>query len=88
MTISKNIIDRPLQKDDTDKLSMDKYTKGLQNFIENSNTPMTISIQGEWGSGKTSLMNKLEHGLLLDLIHGSMHSLIRKMFQQRFLKIL
>jgi len=64
MTISKNIIDRPLQKDDTDKLSMDKYTKGLQNFIENSNTPMTISIQGEWGSGKTSLMNKLEHGLL------------------------
>lgn len=29
-------------------------------FILNSDTPMTISIQGDWGSGKTSMMNMIK----------------------------
>ena len=39
------------------------YVNGLIKFIENSEAPITIALQGEWGSGKTSLMNKLEQRL-------------------------
>lgn len=35
------------------------YVDGLVNFIKDSETPLTIALQGEWGSGKTSLMNTL-----------------------------
>lgn len=41
----------------------DRYVKGLIRFIENSSTPITIALQGEWGSGKTSLMARLERSL-------------------------
>ncbi len=41
----------------------DRYVKGLIRFIENSSTPITIALQGEWGSGKTSLMARLKHAL-------------------------
>ena len=53
------IIDEPVNylKEENDKLGINDYAKALTNFIENTETPMTIGIQGEWGSGKTSLMN-------------------------------
>lgn len=44
-------------------LGTERYVNGLIKFIENSSTPMTIALQGEWGSGKTSLMNRLERTL-------------------------
>lgn len=46
-----------------DALGTDRYVKGLKNFISNSTTPITIALQGEWGSGKTSLMNRLQSEL-------------------------
>lgn len=40
-----------------------RYVNGLIKFIENSSAPITIALQGEWGSGKTSLMTRLERAL-------------------------
>ena len=44
----------------------ERYVNGLVKFIEHSSTPLTIALQGEWGSGKTSLMTKLERALCSD----------------------
>ena len=55
-----NLVDIPLDGNQKDSLGVDKYTKALAKFIENAKTPTTLSIQGEWGSGKTSLMKHLE----------------------------
>ena len=37
--------------------SIQKYAVSLSKFIEISDTPITIGLQGEWGTGKTSLMS-------------------------------
>lgn len=39
-----------------DEFNIQKYIDGLTTFISTCNTPMTISIQGSWGTGKTSIM--------------------------------
>lgn len=41
----------------------ERYVNGLIKFIENSSAPITIALQGEWGSGKTSMMTRLERAL-------------------------
>ncbi len=38
----------------------ERYVNGLIKFIENSSAPITIALQGEWGSGKTSMMTRLQ----------------------------
>ena len=43
-----------------DSLSTFSYAKALGAFIEKCDMPITIGIQGEWGSGKTSLLNMIE----------------------------
>jgi ATPase subunit of ABC transporter with duplicated ATPase domains len=43
-----------------DSLSTFSYAKALGTFIEKCDMPITIGIQGEWGSGKTSLLNMIE----------------------------
>ncbi|MCX4247392.1 KAP family P-loop NTPase fold protein [Paraliomyxa miuraensis] len=43
--------------DNRDLLGLDQHAAALAGFIEMCSTPMTIGIQGDWGSGKTSLMN-------------------------------
>lgn len=43
-----------------DKLFHDGYVKGVAEFIETCATPMTIAIQGSWGTGKTSLIKLIE----------------------------
>ncbi len=48
--------DRPLRTHQEDRLSIKPYAAGLASFVRSAETPMTIGIQGEWGSGKTSLM--------------------------------
>lgn len=58
-----SIVDVPKKADETDLFGIDKYKNGLIRFISNSDTPITIAIQGEWGSGKTSLMNSLQDSL-------------------------
>lgn len=56
-----------------DTLNLLPYAEALRDFVHECDTPMTIGIQGDWGSGKTSLMNMLrgtaehpESGLLQD----------------------
>ena len=46
-----------------DSFGIHPYAQGLIRFIENTATPITIALQGEWGSGKTSLMNTLQDEL-------------------------
>lgn len=47
-----------------DALGLSPYAKSLGKFIQHCATPMTIAIQGDWGTGKTSLMRMIEHGLI------------------------
>jgi KAP-like P-loop domain-containing protein/PASTA domain-containing protein len=51
--------DKPLERGDTDALDFTSLAKSLSAFVRNSATkpPLTISIDGPWGSGKSSLMN-------------------------------
>lgn len=58
---TKNIIRRGQLKesDNPDKLGTGKYADSLAHFIMNCDTPLTIGVQGEWGSGKTSLLNMI-----------------------------
>lgn len=58
-----SIVDRPKESQEQDLLGIDKYTNGLIKFIDESATPLTIGIQGEWGSGKTSLLNTIKEDL-------------------------
>ena len=44
---------------DPDKLGTGDYAKSLAQFIRECGTPLTIGVQGEWGSGKTSLLNMI-----------------------------
>jgi len=53
------VIDEPLGIDQDDKLGVQEYADALFQFIRDAQTPMTIGIQGDWGSGKTSLMNQM-----------------------------
>jgi hypothetical protein len=63
--IKSSITDNPrdLSKGEKDNFSIEPFENGLTKFINNSNTPITIALQGEWGSGKTSLMNSLKENL-------------------------
>ena len=53
------IVDEPLRRKGKDLLKIERYSNALIKFIKNSKTPMTIGIQGQWGSGKTSLLNTI-----------------------------
>lgn len=57
-----SIPDTPLNLS-TNDFGTEKYVEGLVRFIEHSAAPITIALKGEWGSGKTSLMNRLYNEL-------------------------
>lgn len=46
-----------------DLLNRSDYVHALAEIVEACNTPMTISITGEWGSGKTSFVRQLNNQL-------------------------
>ena len=46
-----------------DLFEITQYVNGLSLFIGKCVTPMTVSIQGDWGSGKTSIMNMVKESL-------------------------
>ena len=48
---------------EADLLGINKYTDGLSKFIMNCETPMTIAIQGDWGTGKSSIMKQVQNSL-------------------------
>ncbi len=48
-----------------DSLNNKPYARALAEFIQSCDTPMTIGLQGDWGIGKTSMMNMIK-GCLTD----------------------
>ncbi|MWK54663.1 hypothetical protein GO594_01615 [Pseudomonas otitidis] len=55
--------DQPIKSQQDDHLKNNQYAKGLLEFIKIADAPITIGIQGGWGSGKTSLINLLQNEL-------------------------
>ena len=55
-----SITDQPIKGVNSDLLESEKYAAALSSFILESDTPLTIGMQGEWGTGKTSLMYMLK----------------------------
>ena len=64
--MSSSINDQPITKLIDNKLGIENYADALAEFINSSATPLTIGIQGEWGTGKTSLMFMIK-----ELLHKS-----------------
>ena len=59
--------DREINDITEDMLNIRPTSEGLAEFIktcDTSDTSMTIAVSGEWGSGKSSLMNMVENSLL------------------------
>lgn len=57
--------DRALRRGAPNSSRLDEAAKGLSRFLRNDKTepPLTISINGTWGSGKSSMMNLLQADL-------------------------
>lgn len=55
--------DLPLEKKADEALGLNDYASALTEFIVQCETPLTIALQGDWGSGKTSLMNLITENL-------------------------
>ena len=55
--------DIPIKSIVEDQFRLSHYVSGLCEFLRQTDKPVTISIQGEWGSGKTSFMNMIEDEL-------------------------
>jgi hypothetical protein len=55
--------DTPVESSAEDKLGLSHYVDALSEFARRCPTPMTIAIQGDWGSGKTSTMNMIRASL-------------------------
>lgn len=49
--------DLPIETAADETLGLGDYALSLSEFILRCETPLTIALQGDWGSGKTSLMN-------------------------------
>ena len=60
-----SLSDIPLSQSIND-FGTEGYVQGLVRFISHAATPITIALQGEWGSGKTSLINILYNELCAD----------------------
>ncbi|MBR5859784.1 MAG: hypothetical protein IKY71_00370 [Bacteroidaceae bacterium] len=58
-----SIIDVPRKHTQEDLFGIQVYQNALIKYIKLTDTPITIALQGEWGSGKTSLMNLLRYNL-------------------------
>lgn len=55
--------DTPIEFSEQDVMDVRVYTESLSEFILMCSTPMTIAIQGDWGSGKTSMMNMIRRNI-------------------------
>ena len=55
--------DRPIEHRDDEDLGLTPYADSLATFVAECDTPMTVGLQGEWGTGKTSLMNMIRGSL-------------------------
>jgi photosystem II stability/assembly factor-like uncharacterized protein len=59
------VSDRPIGPGDPDPLGFERVARGLSRFLRNAATrpPLTIAVVGEWGTGKSSLMNLVKADL-------------------------
>ncbi len=59
------VSDRPIGPGDPDPLGFEAIALGLSRFLRNAATqpPLTLAVSGEWGTGKSSLMNLLRADL-------------------------
>lgn len=55
--------DVPIINKTDESLGLYDYSLALSEFIKSCETPLTISIQGDWGSGKTSIMNLIKENI-------------------------
>lgn len=53
------VTDIPCQNIKDDSLGVKNYIIGLENFVKKCPTPMSIALQGDWGTGKTSFLNAM-----------------------------
>ena len=58
-----NNTDNYIQSVEQDKLHITAYLNSLYTFIEDCSTPISIAVQGDWGSGKSSMMGMLQEKL-------------------------
>lgn len=58
--------DAPIMSRGEDTLNMRAYAEALADFTRTCKTPMTISIQGDWGSGKSSIMHMIQSEITSD----------------------
>lgn len=63
MIDEKKMIGYADESSEEDMLGGNKYFEGLAHFITKCETPMTISIQGDWGTGKTTALNIIQKKL-------------------------
>ena len=59
MTNLVGVRDKPVETVGDECLGLEPYATSLARFILACDTPMTVGLQGEWGTGKTSLMNMI-----------------------------
>lgn len=57
------LIDVPVQYSEDEALGVSMYADVLTRFIISCETPITIGIQGDWGIGKTSMLNMVREML-------------------------
>lgn len=62
--------DIPIDNIENDELQVGQQVKSLCEFIKHSDTSITIALQGEWGSGKTSFMKMVERELCTPSLDG------------------
>jgi transposase len=68
---SSRAIDEPLTQPGNDVLDMDRHAKALADYIkQNRKLPFTVGIFGEWGEGKTTMVNFLKLHLTPPQIEG------------------
>ena len=63
-----SITDLPIKEYEHDLLKTKDYANTLARFITRCETPLTIGVQGEWGSGKTSLLNMVKQYLQQQIV--------------------
>jgi hypothetical protein len=64
-TSPSSVTDKPITSVDEESLDVLDYSEAMVEFIAECSTPLTIGVQGEWGSGKTSMLNIIR-GMLHD----------------------
>lgn len=65
-TFLSGLSDAPIMSRGEDTLNMRAYAEALADFTRTCKTPMTISIQGDWGSGKSSIMHMIQSEITSD----------------------